>query len=93
VAQVLDELKYMPGFDQVNVINNVPEQKQIICDETRIKMVLSNLLSNSIKYRNATIDNCFVQIDMEEEGQFCKLSISDNGQGIGAEHQEKILRY
>lgn len=91
VDGVIDDLKYVPGFADVQIINNVIEDKTVNTDPTRIKMIIGNLLSNGIKYRHLSRESCFVKIDFENGAGSWQLKISDNGQGISEEHQDKVF--
>ncbi len=64
-----------------------------IGDETRISQVITNLLSNSIKF---TPEQGNIQIRIEEvedidNNSILKISISDNGIGISEEQRERIF--
>lgn len=62
-------------------------------DENKLEAMLSNLVSNSFKYRCA--DNAQVTITLSEQTQqninYAVITVSDNGQGISAERQETIF--
>lgn len=60
-------------------------------DPVRVKVILSNLVSNAIKYRDTLKSKPWVKVVVEQKGAFIEISISDNGIGIGQEHQSKIF--
>lgn len=60
-------------------------------DPVRVRVILSNLISNAVKYRDIERPNPWVKIVVEQKGDFIELSISDNGIGIAPEHQSKIF--
>lgn len=91
IGQIVDELKYMPGFGEVTLNNNLPKGTIVESDSLRLKMILSNLISNSVKYRNNGVEECFVQLDFESQDHYWFLSIEDNGQGISEEYHDKIF--
>ena len=68
-------------WDQLPVVN---------CYKTRIRQLLHNLISNSIKYRRKE-QRLKVSISCTEEDNFWKFMIMDNGIGIKPEHQEQIF--
>lgn len=57
-------------------------------DEARLKQVLHNILSNSVKY---TEDGGAIHISMEKVPGFIKLSIADTGMGIPKEDLKRIF--
>jgi signal transduction histidine kinase len=59
----------------------------IECDRQRLKQVLSNLISNALKYTSAG----GVEIGIRSADGFCRLSVSDSGNGIESIMLEKIF--
>jgi two-component system, OmpR family, phosphate regulon sensor histidine kinase PhoR len=59
----------------------------INADRVHLTNVLNNLLDNAIKYSNG---NVVIGVKTENVGNGIKLSISDKGQGISPEFQQKI---
>jgi len=59
------------------------------CDRVQLAEVLKNLISNAIKFNNATPPR--VEVIAEDKGQFYLLSVKDNGIGIEKSYQDKIL--
>jgi CheY-like chemotaxis protein/anti-sigma regulatory factor (Ser/Thr protein kinase) len=57
-------------------------------DQTRIEQVVSNLLVNAATYTPAGAE---IRIDLGEERGEALLRVTDNGQGIRAEHLERIF--
>jgi len=64
---------------------------QITADKSSIYSLLSNLVSNALKYQP---DDNRPQITVKavETGDTYKISVSDNGIGIGEEYKEKIFQ-
>lgn len=62
--------------------------EEVVADKDRISQVITNLLSNAIKYSSRGGD---IMISSEQEENFVKVSIADQGMGIPAEALEKIF--
>ncbi len=58
---------------------------------TRFVVVLENLLSNTIKYRDPEKINRFVQIETWSESNSFFMTVADNGIGIPPEHRSKLF--
>ncbi|QOG12910.1 hybrid sensor histidine kinase/response regulator [Arcobacter sp. FWKO B] len=72
----------------INIDNNIP--KCIITDSLRLKQIISNLVSNAIKF---TPNKGYVKISIHKhQDDFLLISIKDSGIGISKEYQEKILQ-
>lgn len=68
-----------PGFSFRSEIEGDPV---IWCDKTRLNTVLRNIISNSVKYRNNTIPDPYVNVRFENTGKDIIIKITDNGEGI-----------
>ncbi len=59
-------------------------------DPMRIEQVLSNLVSNAIKY---TPQGGSVEVSLSEQPNFALLTVRDTGMGIPEQEQQKIFSY
>lgn len=67
----------------------VPPQRNIITDETKLKQVLTNLITNGIKYtENGTVTFGFT---INEKSKSIRFFVKDTGQGISPENQQFIF--
>lgn len=90
VEEVLDELKYPFHADKVKIIKNYKTEDYITSDYLRLKIILSNLISNALKYKNGNAQS-YVEITFEREGVHHRIQIKDNGIGISRENQAKVF--
>jgi DNA-binding response OmpR family regulator len=65
-----------------------PTVSPLLCDPTRIEQALQHLLHNAVTYSSA---GCTIRVNLEQQADELLLSISDQGQGIAAEHLERIF--
>lgn len=68
-----------------NCKSNMPE---VLGDPERLRMVVENLLGNSIKY---TPQGGKVELKVGKKGNFLIFSIKDNGVGIPREQQNRVF--
>jgi signal transduction histidine kinase len=59
----------------------------------RLRLVLSNLLINGIRYADTQKDTCWVQLDARSDGNELRVEVSDNGIGIAPEDQKRVFLY
>ncbi|MBU3199041.1 HAMP domain-containing histidine kinase [Clostridium estertheticum] len=64
------------------------EEKNIACDAERIKRIVLNLISNSIKFTESG-DEIFVNVI--DKNEFVEISIKDNGIGIEEKYLDVIF--
>jgi len=76
---------------QIDLIVNINEQfsKMVIGDSVRCSQILSNLISNAIKFtEKGTVT---VDIQRENDCDFIQIKVSDTGIGVTQEQQEKLF--
>jgi signal transduction histidine kinase len=56
-----------------------------------LKVILSNFLSNAIKYRDAGKNDPFIRIIIGKENSSFSITVHDNGVGIRPDHQPKVF--
>jgi signal transduction histidine kinase/ligand-binding sensor domain-containing protein len=91
INEITDELAYWPETRQVEIHNEVADTYEINSDKERIKVVLQNLISNSIKYSDTSKHNRFIRISSNHDPEHYSIYVSDNGIGIDPEKQGKIF--
>ena len=85
VNGILTHLAPSPYF-QIWVRDHLPA---IVGDQTRIKQIFQNLLSNALKFMDT--QNGEIAVDCVDEGSHWTFSVADNGPGIAPEYHEKIF--
>ncbi|MEQ8245302.1 ATP-binding protein [Fulvivirga sp.] len=93
ISSVCDDLKYYDNAHRVELIKKYPKDLVIKSDEKRLKIVLSNLITNCIKYHNYEQSEPIVKILVNQDLEKCTTSIevADNGMGIDQQHLDKIF--
>jgi len=91
VEEVLDQLRFLPGFESVKTEIHLPETWKISSEKNRLKIILENIISNAFKYRNPSNGFCHVKISGKEIENTNVFEIEDNGVGIPQEHVGKVF--
>jgi two-component system, NtrC family, sensor histidine kinase KinB len=76
--------------EQKNIVlkSNIPSLPAINGDVEKASWVLTNLISNAIRY---SYDNAVVYIDALAHAQFIEISVTDTGQGIAPQYINRIF--
>jgi len=90
-AEVIGELAFWPNIADLVYMNEVPADLVIQSDRSRLKVVLHNLISNSLKYADKTKSSNWIKIECTLNGPYWQLRITDNGIGIREEYIDKIF--
>ena len=79
-----------PTGKAVEKIISVRQDKPFHCDRWRLKVILNNVISNAIRYRNGRDPVIKVDVNVTEKG--AQVRIEDNGKGIAKEHLKHVCR-
>jgi signal transduction histidine kinase len=79
-----------PTGKAVEKIISIQQNKPFYCDRWRMKVILNNVISNAIRYRNGRDPVIKVNIDVTDKG--VEVRIEDNGKGIAREHLKNVGR-
>jgi two-component system phosphate regulon sensor histidine kinase PhoR len=97
VDDVIASLANKAAEQSVRVVNNVPPDAVVNADARRLEQMLTNLVENAIKFNR---ENGTVTIRYEKErpadgsavnGQRSSVIIEDTGEGIPAQHLERLF--
>ncbi|AHM60390.1 PAS domain-containing protein [Flammeovirgaceae bacterium 311] len=92
IAQCLLDLQYLPGLDQISRRISITDPRgSFYSDKMKINIILSNILSNCIKYRDSGKATSRVDITVETSEQQAHIIISDNGIGINQDYLQNIF--
>ncbi len=91
VQDVIDELRFAPGAESILFQNEIEEEVQLSSDPARLRVILSNLISNAIKYSDPTKPECYVKVACIEYPLMLEIQVEDNGIGISTEHHSRIF--
>jgi signal transduction histidine kinase len=89
VEEIFEQLKYINHM-KVNKSVEVDQQKPFYSDESRLKVVFNNLISNAIRHHNGKEPQ--VEISVQIKPKYAHISIKDNGIGIAKEHLSSVFK-
>ena len=92
VAEIIDSLYFLLHAVNVRVTTRLPDDTiSFATDAHRLKVIISNLLSNSIKYFNPQAVQPWVDISVSATEEGVSILIEDNGIGIPGAMQDRIF--
>lgn len=75
--------------DQLRLSGNV---EYVSVDTFVFRRVLENLVGNAVKYHNKT-EKLKIDVNAENDGDWCLISVKDNGPGIDPRYHDKIFKF
>ena len=93
VANTMEELSAMPGYDKCTFDVNVDTDSKIHTKKLYLQQIVQNLVSNAIKYSDHENDEDIsrISISFRKSGKDNELIVDDNGIGIPESCQRKVF--
>ncbi len=90
ITTIFDDLKPQVEADfqfQLKVNGN----PQVAVDKMRLTTILKNVITNGVKYRKKRAVPSYISLAITNTEDICRITISDNGEGISVENQSKVF--
>ncbi len=91
VDDIIASFKFIEGAKDVIYNVRIDSSQRFISDLTRIKMIMSNLITNAIKFQKNDGTPSEINIDFTLNDTEATLIVSDNGIGIDEVEQKKLF--
>jgi signal transduction histidine kinase len=91
IDETFNQMKFSThSMDFVEKIINIEQKTVFYSDRWRLKVILNNIISNSIRYRNGRDPQIKINVFLDEH--VAHITISDNGKGIDKEHLPNLYK-
>ncbi len=91
LGKAFDYMKYINGATGIKQEVTVHDGPAFYCGKTRMGFLLQNLISNSIKYYDASKKDPFVKVEVFKNPENVKIVVEDNGIGISKKYQSHVF--
>jgi PAS domain S-box-containing protein len=92
VDVIVNNLKYMSdGAANTTIKSNVTGSDIFYSDQSRINIVLNNLISNAVRYHDIEKQQHIIEVSAYVTPENARIIISDNGIGIPNDKHEQIF--
>ncbi len=86
------ELQYHPNYEKLHKKVEIKNPEiPFFTDAFRLKIILSNLISNAVKYQNLYHIHSFLKINVEIQATCANIILQDNGIGIPPQYLDKVF--
>lgn len=90
IRDMEQKFRFIPGYRELQFETDL-EVKAIYSDSYRIEIILNNLISNAIKYRDVAKRQSWCKVCVKEEAEHYSISVADNGIGIPKVKQANLF--
>jgi signal transduction histidine kinase/ligand-binding sensor domain-containing protein len=92
VNEIMDDLKYLDEDSRITRKISTIGSGRFYTDTVRLKIILSNLISNAIKYYNPYTKSPFIEVKIKYNSNVAIIKVIDNGLGIPEQHVPNIFK-
>jgi signal transduction histidine kinase len=89
--EVWESLKFSPEAENIDFRIDIPRDVYIESDKNRLRVIISNLISNAVRYHDLKKENQYIRLNYQMNGRVSYIQVEDNGQGIATEYHNKIF--
>ncbi len=91
IGECLEEFSFLPEWEELDINVQTTGDTVFYNDEFRVSIVLKNLISNAVKYRNPNASNSRILFSAAIDGKQAQLTIEDNGIGIDPDYLPRVF--
>jgi signal transduction histidine kinase len=91
IQNVVNGLSNMKEAQGIDLLIKVNDSHAFYSDPQRLSIILENLISNAMKFRDELRADKFIRILATVHPKYLDLRVEDNGIGISREYHEKIF--
>jgi two-component system sensor histidine kinase/response regulator len=91
VKDIFQTLQYIPEVGKIKLSTKVVNHSPFHSDIVKLRIILSNLITNAIKFQDDSKADQRIDISVESKSDGCTIVIEDNGIGIKDQDLGKIF--
>lgn len=91
VKEVISDVEFSKGTSSIRLDFDRDADNMFYCDYNQISIVLSNLITNAVKYHRLNQEDPYIRIGMKRVSGNVVITMEDNGQGIPMHSLNKIF--
>ena len=89
--EIIDNYGSGKKLNAFNIVRDIEDVSDFYSDAKRIKVIISNLFSNSLKFNDLEKEQSHVSIEIKVRKKLAKITVTDNGEGMHQDSLPKIF--
>jgi signal transduction histidine kinase len=91
IEETTADIKFNKGASSIFLNYQAHPSHTFKSDYNQVKIILSNLLTNAVKYHNLDQPNPYIHVTFKRNRHIVEITVEDNGRGISKENVPKIF--
>lgn len=91
IEETTADIRFNKGASSIYLDYQAHPSHTFKSDYNQVKIILSNLLTNAVKYHNLDQDKPFIRVTFKRTKNVVEIAVEDNGRGITKENVPKIF--
>lgn len=92
LKEIKEEYRFHPHMENTTFTYEIHGGDTFTTNEVKFRIILNNLISNAMKYKNPDKVHHYVTVNVTKETDGVFVSVQDNGIGISENSQEKVFQ-
>lgn len=91
IEDSLAKFSHMENYDRLDITTDIGVEAPVKSKLSRVRLILENLISNSIKYQDTAEDSSYIKIDVKRDKHEIVIRLEDNGLGVPERNRDKLF--
>ena len=91
INDIIEGYQYDPETNDIDIQIDLNITGKFISNKIKMRIILANLIANSIKYQREDNGDKWVRVEIQADGDQANIRVEDNGMGIEHEQLEKVF--
>lgn len=92
IEEVVETVKSGLGSADAQIDTEIAQENKFVGDEFRFRIIMSNLISNAIKFKKSDQNEARISINIKSDLNKAVIIVKDDGMGILEDHIQKVFQ-
>jgi signal transduction histidine kinase/ligand-binding sensor domain-containing protein len=92
IKDIMEDVHFLENYSKIKILVDIHTKNEFRNDSRRVRIILSNLISNAVKHHSVNDRVAEVSINIHDSATGVNIIIADNGPGIEEKYQQEIFK-